>query len=100
MLSSSLHKHLDGMDDLEITMQKEIDLIISAIDKKALINDPTGTMGLVVEEIKKVMEEKYIPLAAKLGFSLNDTLNSLEEKGKKITIDASKDGTKNEGLLA
>lgn len=96
MLSASLHKHLDAMDEIEIEMQAEIDLVMSSIDKKQLINDPTGVMNETAEMIKKILEEKYIPMAAKLGFSLNDTLKSLEDKDKNIIIDPSKDGTKNE----
>lgn len=99
MLSSELHKHLDGMDELEQQMQDDIDMILINIDKKALINDPSGVMNIVVEDIKLLLEEKYIPLASKLGLSLNETLNTFDEKGDKIIIDSTKDADINEGIL-
>lgn len=99
MLAKLLHNHIDGMDEIEARMQEDIDLIIENIDKKSLINDPKGTMDAIAEEIKTVLEEKYMPMAAQDGIDLKKVLDRYDEEGKEILIDPSKDGTKNEDLV-
>lgn len=93
MLSTILHKHLDGMDQIEADVKAEADKIIAAIDRQKLISDPRAALMEVAEEVAKVLEAKYIPIASKDGFAL---ARQIEKKD--VVIDPSKDPNKNEGL--
>lgn len=97
MLSAILHKHIDQMDEIEKKAQDKIDSIISAVDIKELISDPSGVMHQIEDEINSVMVDKYMALAISQGIDLVKVLSKLEDQGKAIKIDASKDPTENQG---
>lgn len=98
MLSKVIHSHLDNIDEIVARAQEDIDKILEAIDRKELINNPHAALQDAVDTIKKLLEEKYIPMAAKDGFDLLKLLNKYDVEGKDIPIDPSKDPNKNEAL--
>lgn len=92
-MSIVLHKHLDEMDTIEAEVKAKVDVIIAGIDRKKLFEDPNGALADVVEQIRSLMEEEFMPLASKNGFELAKKISS-----KDIMVDTSKDPTKNEGI--
>lgn len=99
MLSSLLHKHIDAMDEIEQIASVNIDNIMKAIDIKELIDDPQGSMQEVSLRIKEIMEDKLIAMATKEGFDLAKTIARLDETGKALKVDTSKDPTKNKEIV-
>lgn len=99
MLAKQLHKHIDEMDSIETKAQANIENIINSIDIGEVIADPHKAMQEAVEEIRKVMIDEYIEMAAKQGIGLARLLNRFDKEGKEILIDPSKDGTKNKEVV-
>lgn len=94
MLSTVLHKHLDEMDKIEAEVKTKVDALIAGLDKKKLYEDPHGALQEVVEEIRIMMEEQFMPLASKNGFELAKEISK-----KDLLVDPSKDPTKNEEVV-
>ena len=99
MLPKLLHSHLDEMDAIEQMMKEDIDKIISAIDKDLLLSNPQEALNEVVEEIKRRMEEEYIPMASQQGVEITKTIKKYEAQGKEIVIDDSNNPQENKGIL-
>lgn len=93
MLASVLHKHLDGLDEIDARAKAKIDKVIVSIDIKALMDDPKEELGRVVDEIDKMIVDEFQPLAHADGVKL-----AKEIKKRDVKIDPSNDPTKNEGL--
>lgn len=81
------------MDAIEEDAKKRVDQIIAGIDRKKLYEDPQGALQDVVEEIRTMMEEEFMPLGSKNGFELAKQISH-----KDLLVDPSKDPTKNEGV--
>lgn len=94
MLDKTIHSHLDEMDILEEKFKAEIDQLIDGIDRDLMFANPQAAMIEVVEAIKKLMIERYMPLAGKQGFHLADKIEK-----KDVVIDGSKDPKENEGIV-
>lgn len=90
MLSIVLHKHLDEMDVIDEQVKSDIDKILSQIDKDLLIKDPKQALIDAVEEVKKLLVDKYQTEASKNGLSL-----AKEIKKRDVVVDPSKDPTEN-----
>lgn len=90
MLAKVLHTHLDKLEELEKQVQEDIDDVLSHIDRKALMKDPRETLIDVVEAIRELMIEKYMPLSSKEGFHLASIV-----KQKDLIVDPSKNPTVN-----
>lgn len=99
MLSARLHKHLDGMEEIEARAQNDIDSIVSSIDKKLLLENPSEALMQVVDEVSRLMQEKYIPMAIEDGLDLKKDLDKYDKQGKEILIDGSKDPHENKELF-
>lgn len=95
MLDKLLHKHLDQMDELEARVQEEIDVILASIDRKQILDNPREALYTVVEAVKSILEEKYIPLAAKDGFDLIKKVVN-----KDVIIDDSTNPNQNKELMS
>ena len=99
MLASVLHKHIDGLEEIEARAQNHIDAIIEAIDIKQLVADPHGTLNEVVAMIGQGLETDFMPMAIDDGKSLLEVIKRYDEQGKEIVIDPSKDPKENAGVV-
>ena len=95
MLAKSLHTHLDGIDAINAEATAEIDKILNLIDIKGLIADAHEELGQAIEQIDRLLEDKYQPLAHQDGVKL---AKIIEARG--VVVDPSKDPTKNQGDAA
>ena len=92
MLAQIIHKHLDGLDEIDAKAEAEIDTIIKTLNIDALIADPHNELGRVIEEIHNLIIEKYQPLAHLDGLKLAKVIEA-----RSIKVDPSNDPTKNQG---
>lgn len=93
-LDKTLHEHLDEMESIEEIIRADIDEIIANIDTDLLLQDPQKALGEVVELVRELMINEYIPMASEQGFNLHDSIKSMPLK-----VDPSKDGEKNKELV-
>lgn len=98
MLSKLIHGHIDTMEELEGKAHADIDKIIDSIDIDDLMDNPDLLLDLV-DKVKDRLVEEHIPAASKYGFELADKMQKMEEKGKDIPIDPSKDPEKNKDIV-
>lgn len=98
-LDKVLHKHIDSMEEIEEMLKEDIELIISSIDKIKLLDSPSQSMAEIADEIAVLMEDKYIPMAAKNGLDLTGVINRLNKKDKEIVIDPSKNPKENADII-
>jgi len=76
MLVKILHSHLDEMDNINKDIQDTVDLIFSQIDIKEVMVNPEQAMHDVVEEVRKIIIEKYQEEAVRQGLNLVDYMKT------------------------
>ena len=92
MLDQIINKHLDAMDSVEEEIAKDIESIMKQIDIASIIQNPLAELTEIVEALKKLLEDGYIPYAIKEGISFS---KAIEEDGD-ITIQDSENPELNE----
>lgn len=94
MLDPVIHKHHDKIDEIQNSVKEEIDNILKEIDIDEVINDPQGSMEVIVEVIKEKILGDYMPDAVDAGIEFAREI----AKAKAIKVDDSKDPQKNEAI--
>lgn len=77
MLDKVIHKHIDNMDRIEDTFNKELDKIYNALDIDDILNNPESVLIDFVNYVGGRIEEVYSYQAVKEGLRLSDTLKRL-----------------------
>ena len=96
MLDKIIHAHLDEMDKIEEDVQKDIDEIISQIDIDEIMNNPLAELTVVIEAVKAVLENEYIPKAITEGKKLSQ---DIAKSPKDIVVPDTKNPNLNEDLV-
>ena len=98
MLDKSLHLHLDLMDEIEADIDKEIDVIYSALDIDEIIANPADEMLEASRAVSRILSDKFMKRAVDAGLDLARIVNEHIKKDKDFKISASKDPNLNEDL--
>ena len=94
MLDKIINDHLDEMDKIEMAVEADIDEIMKQIDIDAIMQDPLSELTVVVEAVKKVLEDEYIPMAISEGMELSKNI----EKDREIIVPDTSNPKLNESL--
>jgi len=96
MFDPILHKHIDEMDKIEDSLDKAIDKIFESIDVEEVLNDTQGSMLVVAQAIKNIVEAKYAEMAIEQGLEF---VKKIEEMKRDIEIQKTKNPNINEAVV-
>lgn len=95
MLDKVVINHLDQMDFLEDSIEKDFDEMLAEVDIDSIIDDPRAAMMMLAEDMQTLLEEKYYAIAAENGITF---AKNIRDDGD-IKIPKSKDGNLNEDVI-
>lgn len=95
MLDKVVINHLDQMDFLEDSIEKDFDEMLAEVDIDSIIDDPRAAMMMLAEDMQTLLEEKYYAIAAENGITFAKNIRDDSD----IKIPKSKDGNLNEDVI-
>ena len=85
MLDQIINKHLDEMDKVEDAIATDIESIMKQIDVSSIMQNPLAELTEIVDLVKKLLEDEYIPKAIDEGASFS---KAIEEDGDIVIQDS------------
>jgi len=82
MLNKKVQEHFDALERLEESLEKEIDVLLNAIDIKKLVDNSTAELTQVGATVRLLIKTKYSERAIKLGIELAQGTRESNDKGK------------------
>lgn len=95
MLDGVIVKHLDMMDILEESIEKDFDDILDAIDIDLIIDNPQQALRMAAEDMQNLLIEKYYTIAAENGIKFARDII----KDGDVKIEKTDDPNLNEGKI-
>lgn len=96
MLDTAIHRHIDDMDSIEESLERHIDNIFKSIDIDEVIDDPSGSVRVIVDQIYKVIEAKFAEEAFEKGIMFARKIEGMREE---LKIPKSKNPNLNEASV-
>lgn len=78
-LDKKIVSHLEAMDKIEDAADEDIDKIFKGIDIDDVMNDPQGSMMIVVNKVTKTLEDKHFIDAVKEGSAFGLVIESTKK---------------------
>jgi hypothetical protein len=95
MLDPIIHKHLDEIDKIEDSVDKDISDILSSLDIKAVIENPNEAMLSIARIIEDLIIEDYLKRTVELGIAFSREI----DKAKKIAVSDSSNPNLNKEII-
>jgi hypothetical protein len=95
MLDPIIHKHLDEIDKIEDSVDKDISDILSSLDIKAVIENPNEAMLSIARIIEDLIIEDYLKRTVELGIAFSREI----DKAKNIAVSDSSNPNLNKEII-